>query len=179
MKVPCGLLLALCALCFAGEPLGAQSPEDSLAVRVAAIRHVQQGSLRRDTVVLDPEDVDLRDPDGRSHGVGMTARSVRDRGRSESANRALVEATGLSLGSPSEVVSCPGPPRAVGCMIAGGSALVSLSAPTFDGDSATITVKALQTGGRGGTLHVEVILLTLRQRQGAWVVDRARTIFIT
>ena len=109
----------------------------------------------------------------------MTARSAGDRARSDAENRALAEATGLPLGSPAEAVSCPGSPRRPDCRIAGGSAIVSLSAPTFEGDSAMITVKVLQTGGRNGTLNVEVIRITLRKREGVWAIDLARTIFIT
>ena len=176
MKVLCCLIVALCV---PQVSLGAQSSEDSLAVRVAAIGHLQRASLRRDTVLLDPHDLDLRNPDGRSHGIGMTARGVMDRARSDAENRALTGATRLSFGSPDEAVSCPGSPRMPDCRIAGGSAIVSLSTPSFEGDSATITVKALQTGGRNGTLHVEVVLITLRKREGVWAIERAMTIFIT
>jgi hypothetical protein len=176
MRVPCGLFVVLC---FSPVPLGAQSTEDSLAIRLAAIDHEQRGEFSRDTLMLEPDDLELRNPDGRAHAIGMTARSARDRARSEATNRALSEATGLALGSASDAVSCDaGVTRSRNCSIRGGSALVAMSAPEFDADSAIINVRVVKPDRRGG-MFVKVTQLTLRKRDGAWVVDRARIMFIT
>ena len=106
-------------------------------------------------------------------------RSSRDRARPEAANRALATATALSLGSARDVVTCrPGTPGAPNCAIAGGSAVVAMSAPEFSGDSATIFVRVLKPYHRGG-MYTQVTRLTLRKRDTAWAVDRARVIFVT
>ena len=176
MRMLCCLFVVLSS---APVPLGAQSSEDSLAIRLAAVGHVQRGEFSRDTLMLEPDDLELRNPDGRAHAIGMTARSAQDQARPEAVNRALIEATGLPLGSASDVLSCDARVgRASNCSIMGASALVAMSAPQFDADSATINVRVLEPDPRGGW-HVQVTLLTLRKRDGAWAVDRARIMFET
>ena len=176
MRVLCCLIVALS---LPRVSLGAQSSEDSLSVRLAAIAHVQRGEFSRDTLMLEPGDLELRNPDGRAHGIGMTARSTQDQARPDAVNRALIEATGLQLGSVDDAGRCDARVgRAPNCSIMGASALVAMSAPQFEADSATISVRVLDPDPRGGW-HVQVTLLTLRQRDGAWAVDRARIMFET
>ena len=172
-------LALLIALGVAPPPLGAQSSADSLAVRLLAIRYMQEERYPRDTLILDPEDLELRDPDGRSHGVGMMGRSRGDRMRSDTVNRTLEQATGLALGSTRDVVVCGAGTRGTPeCAITGGSGVVAMSEPSFDVDSARLYVRIMKPYRRGG-MFVEVVALTLRRGADAWVIGRARTIFIT
>ena len=176
MRTAFSLLLALGV---ARAPLRAQSSDDSLAVRVVGIRLLQEDRYPRDTLILDPEDLELRDADGRAHGVGMMGRSPGDRTRSERMNRLLEQRTGLAQRSTRDAVTCgEWTPRAPSCTITGGSAVVAMSEPTFVADSAMLYVRIMKPDRRG-SLFVEVLELTLRRRAGNWAIARARTIFIT
>ena len=85
-------LLLISALCLS-ESVSAQSTDDSIAVRVAAIKHLKAGELRQDTLVLDSDDAGQT---GHSHGIRIR-RGSSDRARTEAANRAIQARTSLSL----------------------------------------------------------------------------------
>ena len=165
------LVTSACLPAFASG----QSGQDETAVRVTAIRYLQEGKFRADTLVLHPDDVDLS-----RHARYVTRPSAKDRARPEAMNRAIQSATAVTLSSAKDAVVCDGTDRYPNCSIRGGSALVALGIPEIAGDSATMRVHVVEPGGRNGTLDRQTIALTLwKKPDGTWQVIKSDVIFVT
>lgn len=145
----------------------AQETRNAMQVEVAAARAMLATRSTMGPVALDPRN-------GRSGAAPsfVTASSVGARVYAA----ALAHAIGSSLRTYEEVTDCKGD-----CALVGVTAHLTLSAPTFSGETATITVTLLENSpdGKMGRVDYETVRFTLSRGANGWVVTNRQQLGVS
>lgn len=152
-------------------PLGsvvAQSPDDQLGVEIAAATAMLKHQYSVGPIALSPM---IATP---NQSPSTASVQVRPQARSEAIARAI-QAT---IRSEADVKACQSPNQK--CKLSGVSALLTLSAPSISGDSATLLAQIVQNSpsSRQPT-DFETVVLTLRRRGTQWAVVAERQLGIS
>lgn len=150
-------IVSVCLLTFATHVVAAQERSDAMEVEIVAARAMLATRVTTGTIGLDPRP-------GRSGAAPSFAAS----GANARAHATiLAKALGSSLKTYEEASDCTGD-----CQLVGVTAHLTLSAPTFSGDTATITVTLVENSldGKMGPLDYETVQFILSRGAHGWVI---------